>query len=158
MIREFIEEAEQTDHYTKRVFDRLVYVDKITVGYEISGTYGRYEEVGTYVLPQELKNKIIENSKVVENYNFPKNKSYAVKISDIPIDNSKINYFSEEYKQYVLTKRPVILFLDSMTESNGNQLYAVVRDNKIVTAFFAKSYSMKDVKDKMRVDAFVKDI
>ena len=58
----------------------------------------------------------------------------------------------------MLTKKPTLLFLDSMTESNGNQIYAVVRENKIVTAFFAKSYSMKDIKDKMRVDAFVKDL
>jgi len=157
-IRKIINEAMQSIHYEVRVFNRLVNQDEITVGYEIPGTVGEYNEVGLYALPKELKNKIIENTKIVEDYNFPKNKSYAVKISDIPIDSNQIKYFSEQEKQDVLRTRPTMLFIDKETNSNGNQLYAVVRDNQIVTAFFGKSYSMKNIIEKMRVDVFVKNI
>jgi hypothetical protein len=157
-IRTIITEAMQSEHYTKRVFIRFVDLNEITVGYEITGTVGKYTEVGTYILPQDLKNKIIENTKIVEDYSFPKNKSYAVKIADILIDYNKIKYFSETERGYVFKNKPTILFLDSVTESNGNQIYAIIRSNNIVTAYFAKSYSMANIREKMRVDVFVKDV
>jgi len=157
-IRFLINEAMQSKHYTTRVFDRLVNLSQINVGYEISGTYGEYTEVGTYALPLDLKSRIIENTKIIENYNFPRNKSYAIKISDISIDLNKINYSSDLYKQYVLKNKPTLLFLDSYTNSNGNQLYAIIRDNKITTAFFGKSYSMHNIQQKMNVDVFIKNM
>lgn len=158
IIKTIISEAMESEHYTKRVFDRLVNLSEVTVGYEISGTYGEYIEVGTYALPIDLKSRIIENTKLVEDYNFPRNKTYAIKISDIPIDLNKINYFSDIHKQYVFKNKPTILFLDSYTNSNGNQIYAIVRDNKITTAFFGKSYSMQNIQQKMNVDVFIKNM
>lgn len=150
-------EALQTNHYSKRVFDRLINVSKITVGYEIRGTYGQYKEVGLYVLPEDIKKRIVENTKIVENYDFNPNKSYAVKISDIPINYNKIEFSSKELMQDVLRNKPTLLFLDYLTESNGNQLYAIIRENKITTAFFAKSYSLKNIESKMRVDEFIRN-
>lgn len=151
-------EAIQSIHYTKRVIGRFVTPDKITVGYEIPNSYGMYEEVGTYIIPQELKNSVIENTQIVEDYKFPANKSYAIKIADIYIDKNKVNYFTESLKNKALNGSKKLLFLDKETDSNGDQIYAVIRDNKITTAFFGKSYSMKDIKGKMRVDVFINNI
>jgi hypothetical protein len=101
-IRNIINEALQTRHYTERVFNRLIDTSEITVGYENQGQVGVYTEVGTYILPNELKTEIVENTKLVENYNFPKNKSYAVKIANIPIDINKISFFQiERNKMYL---------------------------------------------------------
>ena len=159
IIRKVINEAIESIHYTQRVFNRLVEADVVTVGYEVPGVEnGEYKEVGNYALPNELKNRILQNTKLVENYIFPKSKSYAIKIADIIIDYSKVKFFSEEEKKFVYKERPSLLIIDSLTNSNGNQIFAIVRKNIIVTAFFGKNYSMKFPEKKMKVDVYVKNI
>ena len=153
-------EAALASHYQERIRDRFLNPEEIVVGYEIPGSVGEYEEVGNYKLSPELKNRVIEVTSVLEKYNFPKNKSYAVKVTDIIIDKNKIEYFSEGLKKYVAEKNPILLFVDSYTKSNGNQIYAIIRQNKVETAFFGKSYSMQnmDIKDKLKVDVYIKDL
>jgi len=159
-IRKILMEAFAKEHYVERVIERFLKPDYITVGYEIPGKVGVYEEVGRYRLPQEIKDKVTEVSNLIQKYNFPKNKSYAVKITDIPIDKTKVEYNYDFNKEYVLKNNPVLLFVDKISNSNGNQIYAVIRANAIETAFFAKSYSMgnTDPKDKMRVDVYIKNL
>lgn len=49
-IRKILNEAFSEPHYQDRLYDRLLNRENITVGYEISGTIGEYETVGTYQL------------------------------------------------------------------------------------------------------------
>jgi hypothetical protein len=154
-----ISEAEQTAHYTKRIVDRFLEKDTCEVGFETKqGRPGDYVKAGIYNISSEIKNTIIQNTKKIEDKNFPKNKSYAIQIVHIPINANQVEYYSPEVKRFVLKNNTPLVFLDDTTKSYGDEIYAIIRDNKIVTSFFAKSYSLNNIKNKMRVDFFVKNI
>ena len=127
----------------------------LTVGYEIPGSIGEYEEIGTFILPENIKAQIAANAKLVENYNFPKGKSYGIQIGVIPIDKSKVDYVSDQARE--LAKKYTLLFLDRKTQSNGNLVYAIVRDNRIITIYYAKNYVPHDA-NKLKVDGIIKNM
>lgn len=154
-IRNILAEAFQEDHYVERLYDRFLNQSVLTVGYEIPGTVGQYEVVGTFVLPDEVKNQILENAKLVENYKFPANKDYGIQIGVIPIDKNKVEYLDETLKEKA--KKYTLLFVDEKTQSNGNLVYAIVRQNRLVTIYFAKNYVAQDAA-KLRVDAIIKNM
>lgn len=154
-IRKILEEAFKEDHYLERLYDRLLNQDSLTVGYEIPGTIGQYETVGTYVLPANIKAQILENAQLVENYNFPKGKSFGVQLGIIPIDKNQVQYFNDDLKNK--SKNNILLFIDRKTESNGNIVYAIIRDNKIITVYFAKNYVPQDAA-KLKVDGIIKSM
>lgn len=155
VIRKIIFESIKDPHYIERLYDRFLTKEFLIVGYEIPGSYGEYQEVGTYILPENIRAQIVENAKVIENSNFPKNKSYGVQLASVNIDKSKVVYYNNDLKQESL-KLPLV-FVDKKTESNGNLVYAIIRDNTIKTIYFAKSYIMQ-TPEKLRVDAIIKNI
>ena len=154
-LKNLINEAVQSKHYQERLYDRFLNKSELVVGYEIPGTRGEYEEVGTYVLPASIKQQILENAKLVENYNFPKSKSYGIQLAYLPIDKNLIKYYSEDARNQIGNKP--LLFLDKQTESNGNLIFAIIRGNEIYTIYFAKSYVSQDT-SKLRVDAIIKNL
>lgn len=154
-VRKILEEAFVKEHYQERLYDRLLNKSVLTVGYEIPGKVGVYEEVGTYVLPEDVKKQLLENAKLVEGYNFPKGKSFGIQIGVIPVVKENVQYFSEELKEQA--KKHTLLFLDSQTQSNGNLIFIIVRDNVIVTVYMAKNYVAQDAK-KLQVDAIIKNM
>ena len=154
-VRKILSEAFKDEHYTERLYDRFLNRSVLTVGYEIPGTVGQYEEVGTYALPDSVKAQILENAQLVEGYNFPKNKSYGIQIGAIPIDKNKVEYFSPELGE--AAKKSTLLFVDKETQSNGNLVYLIVRDNKIITVYFAKNYVPQDAA-KLKVDGIIKNL
>lgn len=154
-IRNILMEAMKDLHYEERLYDRFINASVLEVGYEKEGTLGEYETVGTYVLPAEIKRQIIENAKLIEGYNFPKNKSYGIQLAQIFIDKSLVKYFTEDLK--LQAKNKTLLFIDKKTSSNGNLVYAVIRNNIIVTIYFAKNYVPQDAK-KLNVDVMIKNL
>jgi len=154
-VRKVLEEAFVEPHYTERLYDRFLNKDILTVGYEIPGTVGEYEEVGIYTLPESIKLSIAENAKLIEGYNFPKNKSYGIQLAVVPIDKQQVKYLTPEAQEKA--KKYTLLFVDSETQSNGNMVYAIVRDNKIITIYFAKNYVAQDAQ-KLKVDAIIKNM
>lgn len=154
-IRNILKEAMSDEHYKERLYDRFLNKSVLTVGYEIPGTVGEYEEIGTYVLPENIKAQILENAKLVEGYNFPKNRSFGVQIGVVPVDKSKVQYFNDEFKNEA--KKHTLLFIDRDTHSNGNQLFLIVRANVIMTLYFAKNYVAQDA-TKLKVDAIIKSM
>lgn len=154
-IKKVILESMLDPHYQERLYDRFLNRDVITVGYEIPGTMGEYEIVGEYKIPAAVKLQIAGNAELVEKYNFPKNKSYGIKVSDIPIDKNQVQYFSEELKQK--SKSSILVFVDEKTNSNGNVIYAIVRNNTLVTIYFGKNYVSQDA-NKLRVDFMLKKL
>lgn len=154
-IRNILSEAFQEEHYKERLYDRFLNQSVLTVGYEIPGSVGQYEIVGTFVLPENIKNQILENAKLVEDYKFPANKDYGVQIGVIPIDKNQVSYFDESLKEKA--KKYTLLFVDEKTQSNGNLVYAIVRQNRLVTIYFAKNYVAQDT-TKLRVDAIIKNM
>jgi hypothetical protein len=154
-IRKILKEAMTSDHYMERIYDRFLNQSILTVGYEIEGTKGEYTPVGTYVLSDANKAQIRQNAQLVENYKFPRNKSYGVKIADIMIDKNQVQYLDESAK--LEAKNKVLVFLDEKTESNGNVIYAIIREGELKTIYFAKSYVVQDAA-KMRVDVIIKNL
>ena len=148
-------EAKTTKHYYERLFERFLDKSELVVGYEIPGTRGEYEEIGTYVLPESVKQNILDNAKIIEGYNFPKSKSYGVQVANITIDKSKVKYYDEA--SVIEVKNKPLLFIDSITSTNGNLIYAIIRENEIRTIYFAKNYVSQDA-DKLRVDAIIKNM
>jgi hypothetical protein len=153
IVREVLKEASKDPHYEERLYDRFLNRDQHIVGYEIEGTRGKYREVGTYVLPDLIKSQILENAKLIEDYNFPKNKSYGVQLANIIIDRNRVQYFDPQSKAEAQGKS--LIFVDETTESNGNLIFAIIRENIIKTIYFAKSYVPQDT-SKLRVDAIIK--
>lgn len=154
-VRDILKEAFASDHYIERIYDRFLNQSILKVGYEIEGSRGTYDAVGTYTLSDETKAQIRANAQLVENYLFPKNKSYGVKIADIIIDKNKVGYIDEAAKN--ASKNKTLVFLDEKTESNGNVVYAIVREGQLKTIYFAKSYVVQDAA-KMRVDVIIKNL
>lgn len=155
LIRGILNEAIKDDHYTERLYDRFINASTLEVGYEIPGSIGQYEIVGSYQLPASVRAQILENAQLVENYNFPKNKSFGIQIAQNMIDKHAVNFYSEELKKNAQGK--TLVFVDEKTQSNGNIVYAIVRDNIIKTIYFAKSYVPQDA-SKLRVDAIIKSM
>ena len=154
-IRKILEEAFAGEHFNARLYDRFLNKSVLTVGYEIPGTVGQYEEVGTYEMPESIRAQIAENAKLIENYNFPKGKSYGVQLGMIPIEKSKVQYFNDDLREQA--KKYTLVVIDRETESNGNLIYLIVRNNEITTVYFAKSYVPQDA-TKMKVDGIIKSM
>lgn len=151
----YIKEAIQSIHYSERLYDRFLNRSELVVGYEIPGTRGEYEEVGTYILPDNIKQEIRSKAKIIEDYNFPKGKDYGILLSNVMIDKNKVNYYNETLKDE--SKNKSLLFIDRQTKSNGTVVYAIVRSNEIFTIYFAKNY-VPQTTEKLRVDAIIKNI
>lgn len=143
------------NHYIERLYDRFLNQSVLTVGYEIPGTVGEYEEVGTYILSDENKKQIIENAKLIEKHSFNQSKSYGVQLGVVSIDKKKVQYYKNELMEQA--KKYTLLFVDKKTESNGNLVYAIIRDNRIITVYFAKNYVPQDA-TKLKVDGIIKNM
>ena len=154
-IKKIIKEAKISSHYTERLFDRFLDKNELVVGFEKPNSVGEYEEIGTYVLPEPVRQEILANAKLIEGYNFPKSKSYGIQVANVMIDKSKINYISDDMKSK--SKDRPILFVDSKTETNGNIIYAIIRGNEIHTIYFAKNYVPQNP-SKLRVDVIIKNM
>lgn len=158
-LRKFIQktltEALADQHYIDRLYDRFINADVLEVGFEITGSVGEYEIVGTYVLPATTKAEIVANVELIENYSFPKNKSFGIQIAQFNIDKNKVTYYSEELKNAAKSK--TLLFVDKKTSSNGNLVYLIVRNNEITTVYLAKNYVAQDA-SKLKVDGIIKNM
>lgn len=147
-IREILEEAFIDEHSEDRLFGRILNRTDLPVGYEIQGSIGQYVVIGTYVIPEEIKRQVAENVDLIQKYNFPKNKDFGIKITEFRIDRNLIAFESEQLKKDSLGK--TIVIVDNETNSNGNVIYAIIRENILKTFYFAKSY-IKQTPEKLRV-------
>lgn len=156
LIRSILSEAERDEpHYSERMYDRFINADTLNVGFEIPGTVGEYKIIGSYVIPESIKAQIIDNARLVEKYNFPRNKSFGVMIANIMIDRNKVKYNSPE--DMVESKGKPLVFVDEKTQSNGNIVYAIIRENTLKTIYFAKNY-VPQTPEKLRVDVIIKNM
>ena len=106
--RLYLLEAIKSNHYLDRLYDRFLNKSILTVGYEIPGSVGEYNEVGTYQLTSDEKNNILKNAKIVEDYNFQKSKSYAIKIGDLRIEPINVSFFNDSLRNESKGKKLVI--------------------------------------------------
>lgn len=157
-MRKIIKEALATAHAKSQFQDRFLSNRTMSVGLEIG--MGIYDEVGTYQISDTIISELEKRFKILTQKSFPKNKSYAVKIMDIPINPNEINYYSPELKHSYQNKQkyknPFVLLNDSSHDSNGNCVYVIIRYGETITTMLAKNY-VKISPDKMNVDFIIKD-
>ena len=134
----YLTEAISTVHSIERFENRFLIPEELTVGY-FDDTLNEFLNVGTFSIPNNLKETIRKKNNAVRSVNFPMNKSYAIKIADINIDKNEVNYYSKAAMQDAMKTKEKFVFLDNNTKTYGDVIYLVVRENKIVTEFFAIS-------------------
>jgi hypothetical protein len=154
IIKEYIEEAFTGEHSLERLKYRFVDKKNLIVGYELEDSIGDYKTLGTYSLNDDEKEEIVRKYKFIENYNFSPQESYGVRLTSLNIDPKRIKFFSDEDKKESINKK--LLFVDEITNSNGNEIYAIIRDNVIATIYFAKNYIPQNTR-KLRVDNIIKN-
>lgn len=158
IVRKILKEAFSAEHSLDRLSERFIDRDNIQVGYEERGSTNvfepDYKSVGTYSLSSDERESIKRKYKLIEGYEFPKNEDFAVILAYIWIDPKRINYYSEEDRLDVVGKN--LFFLDRKTKSNGNKIYAIIRNNEIETIYFAKD-DVPQTKEKLRVDRIIKN-
>ena len=124
------------NHSSQRLIERIVSQNTLDVVKE--GATASYTKVGEYSLTQLVKDQIASKVESIKSMDFG-NRDYGVLI--------------HSFGKVVRTP-------DMQSESNGDSLYAIVRNNEIFTICFVKSYSgfKNGLEDKLRVDGIVKKL
>jgi len=154
IVIEILKEAFSGGHSLDRLSERFIDRENLQVGYEKEGSVGEYKTIGTYNLSDGEKESIKKKYKFIEDYKFPEDEDFGIRLTYIKINPDEINYYSEEDKVDSLGKN--LLFVDEKTNSNGNEIYVIIRRNEIQTIYFAKNY-IQQTKEKLRVDRIVKN-
>ncbi len=147
-------------HYQERLDQRINLITSLTVSYESRESVGRYNRVGTIKVSDTMKLQINNTVKQIESTSFNKNSDYAVKVTQLPLNNNTVQFDSEESKNSAKGKNLVASVVDGKGESNGNEIYAIIRGGVITTFCFVKSYTgnQNGLLGKLRVDGIIKKI
>ncbi len=142
-------------HFSERLDQRILSQSELDVSYET--TIGNYTKVGTIKINDLIKNQIKQIVTDIENTNFPTNKDYAIKVTQFPLSTTKFD--SEVLKSELYGKQLVVSLTNDEGESNGNEIYCIVRGGNITTFCFVKSYTgYGNLETKLRVDAIIKNL
>jgi len=145
-----LNEVAVDEHAGLRLKQRLMSLRNYEVGFEVER--GQYVSVGTYPIPDEVKNSIMIKIDILRAKNFPKNKDFGVKLDAVPINIQKINFYDGFNLQSIKGKNLVLIPGES--ESNGNIYFAIIRNNIMTTVMLMKNYITID-REKLRVDYVV---
>ena len=145
------------NHANQRLSERILSQSSISIRFETSTT-GVYKNVGQMKVTDSFKNNVQSKIEKINNTNF-KGKAVAVLVSQMGISNNLINFDSKDAENASKGKKLVASVVTSKGESNGDQLYAIVRGNKITTICMVKSYSgFKNLAQKLRVNFVIKNL
>lgn len=157
IVSSVLAETQITPHFAERVMGRVVDKGNFRVGYELD-TPGQYQEVGTYIIPSTMVEEIKRKVQILQSRNFNKAKSYAILLQYFPVNLSTVQFDSPASRTEAINSKKVLVLTDAETNSNGNMLYAIVRNNELTTAMLVKPYTgMGGMEGKMRVDAVIKN-
>jgi len=122
-------------HSAERLAQRVLNVDTLDVVKE--NTTANYTKIGEYKVTDLIKNQISNKVDEIRNKDFG-NRDYGVLIHNFG---------------------KVVSLHDANGESNGDSLYAIVRNNEIFTICFVKSYTgFNSLESKLRVDGIIKKL
>ena len=123
------------NHASQRLIERIITQDTLDVVTE--GSTASYTKTGEYNLTQLVKDQIVAKVDAIKGMDFG-NRDYGVLV--------------HSFGKVVRTP-------DLDSESNGDALYCIVRNNEIFTICFVKSYSgFNGLESKLRVDGIVKKL
>lgn len=122
-------------HSAERLAQRVLNVDTLDVVKET--TTANYTKIGEYKVTDLIKSQIATKVDEIRNKDFG-NRDYGVLVHNFG---------------------KVVSLHDSNGESNGDSLYAIVRNNEIFTICFVKSYTgFNSLESKLRVDGIIKKL
>ncbi len=134
-------------HFESRLLERILNKDSFVIGFEYPK--GGYERVGSMCIPDDIKNNIQQKVTIIRNIKFDKDVSYGYRLFEV--DSSLVEFDDDETEEWAEGKTLVVI--DEDTESNGNLIYAIIRNNSIATICFVKDYTGKNgLESKLRVD------
>ncbi len=143
-------------HYKQRLEERILNNTEFNISVE--GQTGVYQKVGTMKVTDLFKNMVTSKITQIENTNFG-NKDFGVLVSQMGINSNLVNFDSDTLKEVSKGKNLVASIITNNGESNGNQLYCIVRNNTICTFCLVKSYSgFNSLADKLRVSSIIKNL
>jgi hypothetical protein len=154
IIKNILKEAVLSKHLSERFFSRFVNFEIKRVGYEKRGSFGEYEPLGEKRLDRDIVDKIKNKIERITTYQFPNWKSYAVKLADLRIDPKTVYWDFDGADEEAKGKS--LIYLDDETNSNGDIVYVIIRNNEVKTIMFAKSYVKFDAR-KLNVDMIIDD-
>jgi len=143
ILRESIKdilEARDTEHSIERFNERLTFLSR------------------TNSLSSSEVTKLTDNLKLVQQHNFPKKSSYAIKLGNFKVKKEspyyKITKSGEPFYSVPNKKNPHIT-------SDGNEFWVIVRGNDISTLMLRRKLQLKNTKvakDSLNVDIIIYDI
>lgn len=135
------------EHYKERLLERILDKEVFHVGFEKG--VGQYEMVGTLDIPVKEKATIQQRVNIIKNVKFDKGVDIGYKLHEVSFND--VDFYDDETEEWSEGKTLVVV--DEETESNGNLIYGIIRNNKLTTICFVKSYTGKaDLTKKLRVD------
>lgn len=145
-----------TVHNQERIEQRLSFGASMEV--KVETTRGNYTTVGTTTINNLQVGQIKDTLKKIDSMDFGK-RDYAVKVTQFALNNNTVKFNSEESKALAQGKQMVVSVVNSKGESNGNEVYAIIRNNTVVTTCFVKSYTgFNNLEAKLRVDGLIKKL
>jgi hypothetical protein len=153
IVKEAIEESFIGQHFFERLNDRIIKKDFLNVGFEIKGSVGKYKKVGKIRLTSSEKDDLLSNIELIKRTVFDNSKSFAIELINFKIQHEDVIFFDEDLDYQSEGKNLVVI--DDETQSNGDVIYVIIRENRAVTTYFGKSYVPQTV-EKMRVDEILK--
>lgn len=154
LVNKILMEAEVANHFYQRLKDRLS-ADIVTLAIEVKAM--QYEVIGTYKMPLSFKTRVFQGIDFINDYNFPNHKSFAIKLGFMKFIERDIQFNSLTSKRIYDSTRNGAVIYDPESNSNGDVLFAIIRNNKIVTLYWCKSY-ISQTKEKLNVDIIINDI
>lgn len=122
-------------HAQERLSQRVLRVDSLDIVKETATA--TYTKIGDYKMTDLIKKQISEKVETIRAFDFGRN----------------------DYGVLIHSFGKVVSLNDSEGESNGDSLYAVIRNNEIFTICFVKSYTgFNSLASKLRVDGIIKKL
>ena len=156
IIKNILKEAYLSRHLGERFYDRFLNTDFKKVGYEVKGSIGEYVPLGEKRLNVDIIQGIKNRLDRIATFNFPSWKSYAVLLADLKINPNTDKIFWDFDDAIDESKGKTLIYLDEETESNGDLVYVIIRDNKVSTIMYTKSY-IPITPQKLKVDTIIND-
>jgi hypothetical protein len=147
-------------HFKQRLDQRINLVSSLSVSYENRNSAERYTKVGTINVSDQFKAQINQVVDKIESTDFGTRKDYAIKVAQFPLNSATVRFNSDADKNAAYGKQLVANLETADGESNGNEIYCIVRNNEIATFCFVKSYTGNEngLLGKLRVDGIIKKL
>jgi len=153
-LDKILSEASLTPHFLDRVQDRLERQFVFNVGFESDEIIGKYSKLGTYKLPEDVRIKILKEIAKIESIPYPRGSSFGILLHKFDLNLDTAQFFSDGAKNVAarkLARGKTMVIVDDNSLSNGDMLFAIIRNDIGKTLMLVKSYT-KNFQRKLRVD------